>query len=1287
MVYALPRKSRGGHSRNDGDSSLAKAENADGNMRVHELQSILEASSMNRPHSKHSAMSSTPLQPRPAAFSQDVKSTLAPITPRRSLRPYPDYPAPNWSSSRRSKSATPSQSARAMSAMSILEDDVPTNSFARDFVEVTASSRAPFAPRRRLPRIEQQSDAKHAPTPTFNPEPVPSSSDVLHLAQRPASPASSTDDPLLLHDPTMSNMSMRAAQGDASLLAMVRRFEQEDMGVAHMGVTATPKRSLSARGELLTPRGTSVPHTPAKTPKATPSLYDRSIGIKERIALIRSPEKTDSQPNDDLAQGEGDVNELLSDTEHETRLKSNQQPEVESNFQPGTQIESISEHETEPRKASRSKSPPENHFDPSSASKTTIIPELSHPQTSPPLASNSRSSRRARPSKEPVFIDFFRSELDENVQVDLPFTREPTRPSSSRHTSQGTGRLEASVNPPPFSRGHTPTSFSSVDAREKIAPMAEYRNSPSVAASARKQLRTNKANSPLTMASREISDSPVETAHFRRNSSHFGEGTDSRSAIGASSSLGVAPECGSGHDEEVEFEPFPQLEPERDLSSSFGNGSDEDARLEQNRDNPLAFAPENAIRDIDPGTELEHEQESHPEVQLKLSSMSVIERKRPLDERLEALQETYDRSDTSSEPDRPTRGHGSLMHRSLSLQDPPNPSLSHMSNSLTNSKVSPSKEPAMYETVTVQNENTSAEAPLYVGPVENEEVMSEHPEKQSYESDADFDDDDIQDYALEKTLDAMDAWKNELRIDAGEMAEGSNQESSPSRHMTAETSPSVNVEAIDTVSPGRSRENTPSERTPDVIDQTRSPISNKISLDGARARRSLSPEKISTEIQSPMAPKPSSSATRIASALPERVAHVPVSSVQDDTPQTMETGISRTCIHDRDHEHDNLTVWSLPLQAPAPSTEQDLSLSDLSASLSASSHSRAMMLSRPCPTSCVEISSLDPVAAARAAAILKVHHKYIQEGWLGESENETMSLPAIFHAAERALQHRPHVPFSPRSRAPGPSTPHATYSAPELASHALRPQAQAGHWSEHAWIELDRHMRAHISQDADNMSSAVLSVDVDQVILQFLEAQGLEPDDLHGDWKLTRLYARVPALQARYLRELEQDMTAQMEEKSFQLLSESRKRPHDVSFGTAYAHGTHSTPLSARPSSTKFLAQESSVMSQSNAGADDTDALTEAGPPPKRLRSTVPPASGVVSKLWTWMTGPSQPRTPAPFSNYRRRKMSSVSRIPRPVPRARAPAPKPQSNTARDESRSDKSGAMYPSLDRLGEAV
>ena len=336
-----------------------------------------------------------------------------------------------------------------------------------------------------------------------------------------------------------------------------------------MGVTATPKRSLSARRELSTPRATSAPHTPAITSKATPSLYDRSIGIKERIALIRSPEKTINQPNDELALGEGDVNELLSDTEHEMRSKSNQEPEAESDFQPDTQAESISEYKTKSQKAFRLKSPPENHFGPPSTSKAAIIPELTQPQTSPPLASNSRPSRQTRPLKEPVFIDFFRSELDENVQVDLPFTREPTRPSSSRRPSQGTGHLDASVNPSTFSRGHTPTSFSSVDAREKFAPMAEYRNSPSVAASARKQLRTNKANSPLTMASRDKSNSPIETAYFRRNSSHYGEETDSRSAMGASSGLGVAPERESGHDEEVESEPLSQPEPERDLSVSY----------------------------------------------------------------------------------------------------------------------------------------------------------------------------------------------------------------------------------------------------------------------------------------------------------------------------------------------------------------------------------------------------------------------------------------------------------------------------------------------------------------------------------------------------------------------------------------------------------------------------------------------------------------------------------------------------------------------------------------------
>ena len=302
MVYALPRKSRA-HS-----NQLAHSP-PDTSRSVNDLKNVLDASTQPHRfgHSDHGVSSSTPHRARPAAFSQTVR--LTPMTPRRSLRPYSEQSTQPWSNaSRQSASA---QSHR-VPAMSILEDDVPTASFARDFVEAPSLSRAPFVPQRRT---------------ADNPS---------HLAQRPASPASSTDDPLLLHDPTLTNMSMRAAQGDASLLAMVRRFEQEDMGITEP-VSMTPKRPLSSRRDVSTPlRRTPKPApklTPKPTPKATPSLYDRTLGVKERIALIRSPDKSMSrmeQPEVHSPEPDLDLQpELESELEPERKVVVEQEPGLE----------------------------------------------------------------------------------------------------------------------------------------------------------------------------------------------------------------------------------------------------------------------------------------------------------------------------------------------------------------------------------------------------------------------------------------------------------------------------------------------------------------------------------------------------------------------------------------------------------------------------------------------------------------------------------------------------------------------------------------------------------------------------------------------------------------------------------------------------------------------------------------------------------------------------------------------------------------------------------------------
>ena len=143
---------------------------------------------------------------------------------------------------------------------------------------------------------------------------------------------------------------MRAAQGDASLLAMVRRFEQEDMGLTEP-VSMTPKRPLSSRRDISTPlRRTPKPApklTPKPTPKATPSLYDRTLGVKERIALIRSPDKSMSHVEQQQVHSpEPDLDlqpELESELEPESKVAAEPEPELEP------ELEWVPEPEREPQ--------------------------------------------------------------------------------------------------------------------------------------------------------------------------------------------------------------------------------------------------------------------------------------------------------------------------------------------------------------------------------------------------------------------------------------------------------------------------------------------------------------------------------------------------------------------------------------------------------------------------------------------------------------------------------------------------------------------------------------------------------------------------------------------------------------------------------------------------------------------------------------------------------------------------------------------------------------------------
>ncbi|WFC97030.1 hypothetical protein MBRA1_003697 [Malassezia brasiliensis] len=280
-------------------------------------------------------------------------------------------------------------------------------------------------------------------------------------------------------------------------------------------------------------------------------------------------------------------------------------------------------------------------------------------------------------------------------------------------------------------------------------------------------------------------------------------------------------------------------------------------------------------------------------------------------------------------------------------------------------------------------------------------------------------------------------------------------------------------------------------------------------------------------------PSPTPAPKRVRGDAPATPAAAAASDVTSESEATPPPMLSSPAAH-----------W--PLVAPADA------VADLSANLSASSHSRALMLARPRPTACIEVASLDPLAAARAAAILQVHHQYIQEGWLVQEPpgggrvggaypalpeaSGSALLPALLQAAEAGERSGvaavaggvPSTPWVPGAFPPGSARRRPRVRAPEVTAHALRPQAQAGRWSDEAWAQLERHLEADVARrveadapDAAALRQAVLAADAGAVVRALLDAAGLEADELQGEWALTRLHARVPALQARYLRRLD----------------------------------------------------------------------------------------------------------------------------------------------------------------------
>ncbi|GAA5935821.1 hypothetical protein JCM3775_007339 [Rhodotorula graminis] len=221
---------------------------------------------------------------------------------------------------------------------------------------------------------------------------------------------------------------------------------------------------------------------------------------------------------------------------------------------------------------------------------------------------------------------------------------------------------------------------------------------------------------------------------------------------------------------------------------------------------------------------------------------------------------------------------------------------------------------------------------------------------------------------------------------------------------------------------------------------------------------------------------------------------------------------------------------------------------DSSASTSTSHHRHRRPSHPTLPV--IEITSTDPRAAARAAAILKVHHKYVEQGFTavdaaraaasafdaaaaaadedGDSEDEE-ELRTLLLDAEDEL----------RDQAPaGARSPSVSTAAPSRTATAAGAGAR---WTSHEWrkleqalVELGRRQRRATSaaslvgaRSMRSESIAMASVVGDEcepetVVEAFLRSVGATREECVGEWAWDTLIIRVEALKARRAKDAQQ---------------------------------------------------------------------------------------------------------------------------------------------------------------------
>jgi hypothetical protein len=165
----------------------------------------------------------------------------------------------------------------------------------------------------------------------------------------------------------------------------------------------------------------------------------------------------------------------------------------------------------------------------------------------------------------------------------------------------------------------------------------------------------------------------------------------------------------------------------------------------------------------------------------------------------------------------------------------------------------------------------------------------------------------------------------------------------------------------------------------------------------------------------------------------------------------------------------------------------------------------------------VQVSSADPLAAARAAAILKVHHQYIQDGlWSaainplaraasGSSEEGERALDDLLKQAEREVS--AHLQSqsndSHQSLSQTSLLGHVTMYGEELrersmsASRHFVDQRKLDIWTRHDWRALEQCFIDELRRKRSSREG----VEPAEVVRLYLESEQLRPDQCTGEWE------------------------------------------------------------------------------------------------------------------------------------------------------------------------------------------